>query len=99
MQRDEFLALLKTMNVSLAVSLSETFCIVAADSVANGVPLVASWAIPWVTNGLARPTKITDIVDAIGTVLSWKRRPRKNLKSLAAYSKASRAEWIEVLSV
>lgn len=66
----QFLALLREMDLSLAVSLSETFCIVAADSVAAGVPLVVSdeieWASPWCR---ADKTDSRSIVAAIKRVL------------------------------
>jgi len=45
--RDRFLELCSTMDLGLQVSLSETFNIVGADLISQGVPLVSSAEIPW----------------------------------------------------
>ncbi len=47
LEHDAFLDLVAEMDFCLQVSLSETFCICAADAVAAGVPLVGSPAIRW----------------------------------------------------
>jgi glycosyltransferase involved in cell wall biosynthesis len=70
MTHEVFLALLRGFDLSLCVSLSETFCIVAADSVAVGVPTVVSSEVKW-ASGLASalPTSSGSIVSAIGLAL------------------------------
>ena len=45
--REEFLKLCATMDIGLQVSLTETFNIVSADLISQGVPLVGSSEIPW----------------------------------------------------
>jgi len=45
--REDFLELCATMDIGLQVSFSETFNIVGADLVSQGVPLVGSVEIPW----------------------------------------------------
>lgn len=45
--REEFLELCHSMDMGLQVSFSETFNIVGADLISQGVPLVASNEIPW----------------------------------------------------
>lgn len=45
--RDEFLTICKTMDIGMQVSISETFNIVGADIISQGVPLVGSSEIPW----------------------------------------------------
>lgn len=47
LEHEDFLDLVAGMDMCLAVSLSESFCIVAADAVSLGVPLVGSEAIDW----------------------------------------------------
>ncbi len=47
MPHEEFLRVLARMSLSMCVSFTETFCIVAADSVALGVPTLVSKAINW----------------------------------------------------
>lgn len=63
---EEFLELVGAMDIILQVSLSETFCIVAADAVSMGVPLVGSHAIPWLPDfSSADPDSAQSIVDAM----------------------------------
>lgn len=45
--RDQFLELCSKMDIGMQVSLSETFNIVAADLISQGVPVVGSKEIPW----------------------------------------------------
>jgi hypothetical protein len=45
--RAQFLELCATMDLGMQVSLSETFNIVGADLISQGVPLVSSAEIPW----------------------------------------------------
>lgn len=46
--RDEFLVLCSKMDIGMQASFSETFNIVGADLISQGVPLVASEEIPWI---------------------------------------------------
>ena len=50
MDRDYFINLCYKMDVGLQVSFSETFNIVAADFITQGVPVVCSREIPWTSN-------------------------------------------------
>jgi hypothetical protein len=60
--REEFLELCATMDIGLQVSFSETFNIVGADLISQGVPLVGSSEIPWSSNFFnADPTNGNDI--------------------------------------
>lgn len=52
MDREAFLKLVKTMDVGLQVSFNESFNIVAADFVSQGVPVVVSTAIKWMPDAL-----------------------------------------------
>lgn len=47
--REKFLKTCSQMDIGLQVSLSETFNIVGADLVSQGVPLVGSYEIPWLS--------------------------------------------------
>jgi len=42
MEHNDFIRVVKSMDIGMQVSLSESFNIVAADFVSNGVPLVGS---------------------------------------------------------
>jgi len=59
---EDFVQLCGRMDIALQVSLSETFNIVGADSISQGVPLVGSSEIPWIS-GLftANPTNSNSI--------------------------------------
>lgn len=60
--REQFLELCKTMDLGLQVSFSETFNIVGADLISQGVPLIGSVEIPWASKWFcADPTKSDDI--------------------------------------
>jgi hypothetical protein len=100
MTHDEFIKVLATMDLSMAVSLSETFCIVAADSAAIGVPIVVSDQVPWsIITSQASTTNSDDIVSKIKTAIGWKASILnfKNRRSLNKYSDNSRRVWLKEL--
>lgn len=100
MTHPEFLDLLATMDFCLAVSFSETFCIVAADSAAVGTPLICSDQIPWATSlSIVPPTHVSSIVRRMERVHgSFKTALIEgNRQSLHAYSRLSRAVWLHTL--
>ena len=67
----DFLKLVRQMDLSMCVSFSETFCIVAADSVNERVPLVASKEINWCSPfSHADPTDINSIDTVIHRMLN-----------------------------
>ena len=77
--RAGFLELCSTMDIGLQVSFSETFNIVGADLVSQGVPIVGSIEIPWkVAPFAADPTSSTDIVAKLQKTYNW---PVINVKS------------------
>jgi hypothetical protein len=98
---DKFIKLVSTMDVSMCVSLSETFNIVAADSVVCGVPLVCSPEITWSSTwSQADPTDSEDIIFKIMRILDWrmcKATQVLNLRGLRHYCTNSRKQWIEYL--
>jgi hypothetical protein len=64
--RAEFLELCGKMDMGLQVSFSETFNIVSADLLAEGVPIVGSSEIPWMSwLYTARATETKEIVKAL----------------------------------
>ncbi len=63
MPREEFLELCSKMDIGMQVSLSETFNIVGADLVSQGIPLVASHEIPWTNSWFcSNPVDSEDMV-------------------------------------
>jgi hypothetical protein len=53
--QEDFLKLCHTMDLGMQVSFSETFNIVSADLLSQGVPVVGSEEIPWLSPHLAHP--------------------------------------------
>jgi len=68
--RDQFLELCHSMDIGMQVSFSETFNIVAADLVSQGVPVVASAEIPWHVHWFAADTTSSkSMTDSL--MLTW----------------------------
>lgn len=63
MERQAFLKLVKKMDLGLQVSFNESFNIVAADFVSQGVPVVVSPAIKWMPEQLYANPVDTDSID------------------------------------
>lgn len=60
--REDFLKICANMDIGLQSSISETFNIVGADIISQGVPLVGSNEIPWITRwASADPTSSEDV--------------------------------------
>jgi hypothetical protein len=97
LDREDFLAMVKTMDLGLQVSFSETFNIVAADFVTMGVPIVVSPEVHWVDARLhASPTSVGSIVAAMSTALNcpgwdW---PDRSLAQLSRFDEDSKIHWV-----
>lgn len=98
---DGFLYILSLMDIAMCVSLSETFCITAADAVSVGTPLVCSGEVPWATSLSIAPT--TD-VDGIVRKMNKMSSPVKYLANifnrinLLSYSECSRDTWLRIFT-
>lgn len=98
--REEFLRLCATMDMGMQVSFSETFNIVAADLISQGIPVVGSVEIPWMTaDCCADPTNSDDMVakmikvwDDPSAVVS------ANQSALTEYTNQTVAQWLRQLS-
>lgn len=101
MEHNKFLTLLSTMDLSMCVSFSETFCIVAADSVAAGIPLVTSNEVCWsVKESQAEPTNLISILKSMSVVLNPNNQiglTKKNQKGIKLYNELSKKRWINFL--
>jgi hypothetical protein len=64
---DEFLKVVQTMDMGLQVSFTETFNIVSADFASQGVPIIVSKEIPWVSAfyQVSSPTSLEAIIDRL----------------------------------
>jgi hypothetical protein len=95
LEHDDFLELISCMDICMQISFSETFNIVAADSISVGVPTVMSKEIPWARFGVADPTDLDDIVQTMNR--TWKYRFANsiiNQLSLNSYVKNSEKVWL-----
>lgn len=99
MSHSDFLKLMQQMDLSMCVSFSESFCIVAADGIALGVPTVVSPEIEWASClSMVRPTDTDDIMrkmkfrlaPILGTVAVWANRIR-----LCDYCDEARGQWLQ----
>lgn len=94
---DDFLLTMSQMDVSMTVSLSETFNLTSADAVVCRVPLVVSSEVSWASSYcFADPHDSQAIVATLDAVTSqpveWL-SVQANLKNLKRYDKSSTKTW------
>jgi len=95
--REDFLKLCATMDIGMQCNFSETFNIVSADLISQGVPIVGSNEIPWSCNWFnASPTESDQIADKL--MLSY-RVPYVNVWlnqwSLTKYTNQTEQVWVK----
>src|SRR5271170_3548256 len=100
LNRKEFLKVLSSMDLAMSVSLTETFSLVTADAISQGIPIVTSPEIGWASVlSQASPTDTKDIEANIGFALSY---PKLNIwlnqRNLRKYSNHSEKIWLDYLS-
>lgn len=93
--REEFLETCGTMDIGLQCNFSETFNIVTADLISQGVPIVGSSEIPWACDFFnARATESDEIADILyrtyklPQVNVW-----RNQRNLTKYTNKTQAIW------
>jgi len=102
MQHSEFKELIASMDIVMQVSFSETFNIVAADAISNGVVTITSPEIRWSSPQLqADPTSSESIFDTL--VKAWLRKVENpdwnpNLAGLVHYNSKSVEVWLDYLT-
>jgi len=99
-EHDEFLKLVKTMDLGLQMSFTETFNIVTADFVYCGVPIVVSDEIDWM-NFLykANPSNRYDVLFKMFIAYYGKKINLHNLnrRGLIKYNKRSINSWFDYI--
>ena len=91
-----FIQLLRTMDIGMQVSFTESFNIVAADMVSIGIPVVTSPEIDWVHPFFyANPNSTSDIAATLDKVWYFRyfQLQRINRRRLKAYDKTSKLLW------
>jgi hypothetical protein len=96
--REQFLELCSTMDIGMQVSFSETFNIVGADLISQGVPLVGSVEIPWMVKAWAAdPTDSKDIADKLEFAYNWpKLNVYTNQLGLTHYTNKTAKIWYKL---
>jgi hypothetical protein len=97
---EDFLKLVKSMDLGMQVSMSETFNIIAADFVYLDVPVVASNEVTWMNN--LYKAECTDLNDIVAHLwLAWAGRSinlqRCNTWGLQDYNSNSLIAWDKLL--
>jgi len=101
MPHEEFLKLLKHIDISLCVSFSESFCIIAADSIIAGVPIVGSSEIEFLTSwSQADTTDSDDIVMKMLKTRDWRLKAALkvlNYRGLKSHCEKAKKLWLAQL--
>lgn len=95
MEHAEFEEIIRTMDIGLQVSLSESFNIVTADFVSEKIPIVVSKEIDWMfEHSKVSTSSAEEIADKIKECLDIpKTFAHKNMKSLEAYNEGAIKTW------
>jgi hypothetical protein len=95
----QFRRTVRHMHLLLQPSYTETFNVVTADGVAEGVPSVVSEAIEWAPDYWK--AKVDDVhhIAIIGQkLLRDKRAPKRGLKALKSYNQRAMQAWDQFLA-
>jgi len=93
-----FRRLLRTIDLVFQVSYTETFNVVAADAIAEGVPVVASDAIDWVPPWWqAKADEPLDVARVAERLLRDPDAPRHGREALQAYVQRGLVGWLRFL--
>jgi len=95
---DEFLDIIRSMDVCMQVSFTETFNIVAADAVAVGCPVLTSSEINWTYPIYADPTSSADILSKLNQL--WENRGYYcawNRQNLLMFGINTRTTWVNYI--
>lgn len=102
MEHEKFLDIIRLQDVVTQVSNSETFNIVGADAVHEGVPLVGSSEIPWLDSDefMADPHDVFDIRNKIIRAAVYAKTgfiQAEQYNSLSSYVERSKELWLKYL--
>jgi hypothetical protein len=96
-EREQFLETCRSCDIGMQVSFTETFNIVYADSVTQGVPVVGSSEIPWAAlEFCANPNNSNDIFDKLLTAYNnGNLNVKWHQERLNTYSEETKRIWLE----
>lgn len=95
--REEFLKICATMDIGMQCNFSETFNIVSADLLSQGVPILGSKEIPWASGMYnAEPADSEEMAKMLERIYWY---PNMNVKmnqqNLTRYTNRSQAIWVK----
>ena len=95
--REQFLETCAEMDIGLQVSFSETFNIVGADLISQGVPLVGSAEIPWTCDFFnAQATESKEIADMLYRTYKYPQlNVWRNQQNLTKYTNKTQVTWVK----
>lgn len=103
MERNDFIRVVRHMDLGMQCSMSESFNIVAADCVMNDVPVVVSPEISWVSPRFqAAPTSSNAMINKIDAALRFARRfpqLKPNRDRLRNYDHRSVQLWADTIGL
>ena len=93
--REEFLQTCASMDIGMQCNFSETFNIVTADLISQGIPIVGSSEIPWACNFFnAHATESNEIADTLyRTYKLPKLNVWRNQRNLTKYTNKTKRIW------
>lgn len=95
---EEFIKIVKSVDIGMQVSFSETFNIVAADMVMANIPIVVSKEVPWAVCGTANPVDSRNMAAALMNAWKWKTfNVMINQWSLRKYVEKSERTWLKLI--
>jgi hypothetical protein len=97
----QFRALVRSVNIVFQVSFTESFNVVTADSIAEGVPVVVGSAIHWVPpHWIANPDDALDVARVADTLLRDRTSPVEGRQALTTYvERAWSVGWKKILGI
>jgi hypothetical protein len=102
MSHDEFIRIVRNMDIGLQVSFSESFNIVAADFVWNDIPIIASKEINFISSLYqADCDSVTDIKNKLNFAYKTRNLYLQNLNkhNLNHYNREATENWIKALKI
>jgi len=98
LKHDQFLQLVSQMDACMQVSFTESFNIVAADAVAQNVPIVGSDQIEWLSATKAKANDADDIARCLAYAIDHKDETTEdNIHDLDIYNKHAISVWFRYL--
>lgn len=104
MPHNKFIDLVTSMDMGMQVSYTETFNIVAADMILNGVPMVVSKEIFWVESKFyADPNSCSEIVEVLDMIHQERKIDEYRLlkltyKNMEYYDRVAIQEWKNMIA-